>query len=136
MQITLQTDFENDALYIAFRKDALEPGAVAKTVRVSDEIFVDIGADGRLIGLDILAASVTLGDISGLSIDSLVGVKEASEIAGVNRPNFIRDYADKASFPRPVAELATGRIWLRSQVEAYAAAKTRGTKKRRERATA
>jgi hypothetical protein len=40
----------------------------------------------------------------------------------------------KRGFPRPIVELATGGIWLRSQVDAYAAAKGRtGNARRRAR---
>jgi predicted DNA-binding transcriptional regulator AlpA len=54
---------------------------------------------------------------------SNLSVKEAAEIAGVQRSNFVRDYASKQGFPAPVCELATGRIWRRSEVEDYLAAK-------------
>ncbi len=77
------------------------------------------------MGIDLISASRTVGDLSQLALDTLVGVKEASEILGVRKPNFIRDYANKPGFPRPVAELATGRVWMKSQIEGYARRKKR-----------
>ncbi len=47
------------------------------------------------------------------------GVKEAAEILGVEKSNFVRDYANKPEFPAPIAELASGRFWLRSDIERY-----------------
>ena len=65
-------------------------------------------------------ASEHLGsDVDQIEFGELVGVKEAAFLIGVQRSNFVRDYADKADFPRPVVELATGRVWLKSHVEEY-----------------
>lgn len=50
--------------------------------------------------------------------DELVGVKEAAEILGwdVRR---VATYRSRGSFPEPVAELAMGPVWYRSQIEEY-----------------
>lgn len=49
----------------------------------------------------------------------LVGVTEIAELLGVSRQR-----ADQLShspgFPEPIAELASGRIWLQAQVEKWA----------------
>ena len=126
MQITIQPDRDNDQLYLALSSRALEAGVVARTVRVTEDVAVDFDKEGRVVGLDITNASQVLGEsIDEVRLDALVGVKEAARLVGVQKSNFVRDYANKPGFPRPIVELATGRIWLRSQVEAHAAAKTR-----------
>ena len=130
MKISVHPDYENDSIYVAFSDDAFQEGKVAKTVRVSECISIDLGPDEELIGIDVLSASATVGSLSDLAVDTLIGVKEASELLGVKRPNFIRDFADRPDFPRPVAELATGRIWLKSQVEAYSKDRRRSRRKR------
>jgi tetratricopeptide (TPR) repeat protein len=56
--------------------------------------------------------------------DSIVGVKESAEIAGVEKSNFVRDYANKPGFPKPIVDLASGRLWLRSEVEDFLHAKS------------
>jgi uncharacterized protein YuzE len=128
VELTIQTDLENDLMYLGFGTPFTEAGVVKKTVRVGEDIALDFDKDGRLLGLDVMNASENLGGpIDEVQLDFLVGVKEAAALVGVQRSNFVRDYADKADFPRPVTELATGRIWLRSQVEAY----TRARRKRR-----
>ena len=50
----------------------------------------------------------------------LVGLSEIATMLGVSRQRadqLVRDYED---FPAPVAELASGRIWETSAVEAWA----------------
>jgi hypothetical protein len=54
-------------------------------------------------------------------IPSVVGVAEAAEIMGWDKRRVIT-YIDRGSFPEPITSLASGRIWLREDVEEYAAA--------------
>jgi len=120
VRIYLQVDEESDQVYLGFGE--LGKPTVAKTVRVSEEIYVDLDKEYRLVGVDIDRASKVLdGNLREVQIDTLVGVAEASHLLGVSKGNFIRDYANKPAFPKPVVELASGRIWLRSQIETYVA---------------
>lgn len=50
----------------------------------------------------------------------LVGVAEAAQILGWDKRRLIT-YVDRGRFPEPVERLASGRIWRRADVEAYAA---------------
>jgi hypothetical protein len=52
-------------------------------------------------------------------IPSVVGVAEAAEIMGWDKRRVIT-YVDRGSFPEPITSLASGRIWLREDVEEYA----------------
>lgn len=54
-------------------------------------------------------------------LDQLVGTREAARSLGLQRSNFVRDWASRADFPAPVAELSSGRVWLASAVAHYAA---------------
>ena len=49
----------------------------------------------------------------------LVGVSEAASILGWDRRRVVT-YVDRGSFPEPAAILASGRIWRREDVEAFA----------------
>ncbi len=63
------------------------------------------------------------GDDVTLTVDvipAIVGVAEAAEIMGWDKRRVIT-YIDRGSFPEPITSLASGRIWLREDVEAYAA---------------
>ena len=51
----------------------------------------------------------------------LVGTKEAAALFDVRPSNFVRDWASRADFPKPVATLARGRLWARRDLEAYRA---------------
>ena len=62
------------------------------------------------------------GDDVDLVIDvipTVVGVAEAAEIMGWDKRRVIT-YLDRGSFPEPLTTLASGRIWLREDVEGYA----------------
>jgi hypothetical protein len=62
------------------------------------------------------------GEDAVLTIDvvpPLVGVAEAAQILGWDRRRVIT-YVDRGSFPWPVASLASGRVWRRDDVEAFA----------------
>ena len=51
--------------------------------------------------------------------ENLLGTKEAAAQFGVRPSNFVRDWANRDDFPKPVATLARGRLWARGDVEAY-----------------
>jgi predicted nucleotidyltransferase len=54
-------------------------------------------------------------------IRELLGTKEAAALYSVRPPNFVRDWASRPDFPEPVASLPAGRVWWRSDLEAYKA---------------
>jgi len=60
-------------------------------------------------------------------VPELVGVAEAAEILGWDKRR-IFTYISRNSFPEPVAMLASGRVWIRDDIEAYA--RGRGTARR------
>ncbi|HJP65120.1 MAG TPA: hypothetical protein VKA30_02320 [Actinomycetota bacterium] len=49
----------------------------------------------------------------------VAGVAEAAEIVGWDKRRVIT-YINRGRFPEPLQALASGRIWLRSDIEAYA----------------
>ncbi|MBI4571133.1 MAG: DUF2283 domain-containing protein [Chloroflexi bacterium] len=122
MRVYLEKDRVNDQIYIGLGERSLKQGVAKKTIRVDDNLAIDFDGRGRLVGIDIAKASRLLGKgvfREGLSIDDLVGVAEAAKLCGVKKPNFIRDFASKPDFPKPVVVLSSGRIWLRSDIETY-----------------
>lgn len=54
----------------------------------------------------------------------LAGVGEVMAILGVSRTR-ARKLMERSSFPEPVDVLATGRVWLRADIEAFQAARSR-----------
>lgn len=118
----IKIDRDHDVAYIVLRPElGAQPGAVSRSVRVGEDVVLDLDANDQLIGIELLNASLRL-DLSSIAEgagDLIVGVSEAAALLGVERSNFIRDHANKAPFPRPIAELASGRFWLRSDVERY-----------------
>jgi hypothetical protein len=83
--------------------------------------FLEVTGTSRASCLDELRA-LTGGDVDLLVevIPAVVGVAEAAEIMGWDKRRVIT-YIDRGSFPEPITTLASGRIWLREDVEDYAA---------------
>ena len=87
---------------------------------------------GRLEGPDPAAVSCSTreeclqelrrvaGDepLTVLESPQLVGVAEAASILGWDKRR-IFTYLSRGSFPEPLAALASGRVWLRSDIEHY-----------------
>ncbi len=62
------------------------------------------------------------GDDVTLTIEvvpQIVGVAEAAEIMGWDKRRVVT-YLDRGQFPEPLSSLASGRIWLREDIEAFA----------------
>jgi hypothetical protein len=52
-------------------------------------------------------------------VPAVVGLAEAAEIVGWDKRRVLT-YLNRGSFPEPLTALASGRIWLREEVEGYA----------------
>ena len=64
----------------------------------------------------------TVGDDVTLTVEvipAIAGVAEAAEIVGWDKRRVVT-YIDRGSFPEPITSLASGRIWLREDVESFA----------------
>ena len=61
-------------------------------------------------------------------LPALVGVAEAAALLGWDKRR-IFTYISRGRFPEPVAMLASGRVWLRSDVEAYSRQRAGGAGK-------
>jgi hypothetical protein len=88
---------------------------------VGAPVFLEVTATARLACLDELREAV--GDDVVLTVDvipPLAGVAEAAEIMGWDKRRVVT-YIDRGHFPEPIAALASGRVWLREDVESYAA---------------
>ena len=62
------------------------------------------------------------GDDVALTVEvvpDVVGVAEAAEIMNWDKRRVVT-YIDRGSFPEPITALASGRIWLREDVQTYA----------------
>jgi hypothetical protein len=101
----------------------------ARHVRATIERRAD-GWVGRLGGDEVVAQTRDgcvsalrhlAGDLA-LTVEErpeLVGVSEAAAILGWDRRRVIT-YVDRGAFPAPLANLASGRVWRRDDVEAFA----------------
>jgi hypothetical protein len=83
--------------------------------------FIEVTGTSRARCLDDLR-KVTGDDVDLLVevIPAVVGVAEAAEIMGWDKRRVIT-YIDRGSFPEPITALASGRIWLREDIEDFAA---------------
>jgi predicted DNA-binding transcriptional regulator AlpA len=53
-----------------------------------------------------------------MKIPPLAGVAEAAEILGWSKQQ-VNVYMSRGKFPEPIQRLASGPVWLRSQIEEY-----------------
>jgi len=100
------------------------------------------GWRGRLLDADLEVRAPTraaclsrlrraVGEDAVLTVEvwpALVGVAEAAALLGWDRRRVIT-YVDRGSFPEPLARLASGRVWRREDVAAFARAR-RGARRR------
>ena len=84
-------------------------------------VYLEVTGTSQRACLDELRTSA--GDDVALTVEvipQVVGVAEAAEIVGWDKRRVVT-YIDRGSFPEPITSLASGRIWLREDVEAFAA---------------
>jgi uncharacterized protein YuzE len=62
--VTLTYDLAHDVAYVRLGV----PGAQVRTVRVSDDVNVDLAADGTVYGIELLHAAVQLRGDGGLLV--------------------------------------------------------------------
>lgn len=116
----IERDKEFDQIYINF-SDRSKEGAIKQTVEAMPGVNFDLDAEGRLVGVEVVGATGVIGTPAG-EVDfsgELVGVKEAAELAGKDKGNFLRDLASRGDFPKPIVSLASGRYWLSEEIERY-----------------
>jgi hypothetical protein len=83
-------------------------------------VYVEVTGISTRSCLEELRKAV--GDDATLTVEvvpTLAGVAEAAEIMGWDKRRVIT-YIDRGQFPEPITWLASGRIWLREDVETYA----------------
>ena len=116
----IERDIENNQLYVSF-SDGVAEGAVAETAEVSPGIYFDLDDEGKLVGIDIVNTKAVIGAaVAELALSGeIVGVKEAAQLVGKDRGNFLRDLASRPDFPKPVARVASGQLWLSKDIERY-----------------
>jgi len=82
--------------------------------------YIEVTATSRAGCLEELR-KVTGDDVDLMIevIPAVVGVAEAAEIMGWDKRRVVT-YLDRGSFPEPLTALASGRIWLREDIEDFA----------------
>ncbi len=110
----IEHDKTTDSAYLA-----LVDVDVARSEPLLPWLVADFDALERIIGLEVLDASRHLDLARSGPVVELVGTREAAEVFGVRPPNFIRDWASQSDFPKPLAELASTRVWDCRELAAY-----------------
>lgn len=85
-------------------------------------VYVEVTGTTKRTCLDELRSAVGGEEVLTVEVvPPIAGVAEAAEIMGWDKRRVVT-YIDRGSFPEPIATLASGRIWLREDVEDYARA--------------
>lgn len=100
---------DGDRWFGRLEVDGLREGEERPTVeaRTRDDCLARLreAADGPLLTVEVMP--------------EIAGVAEAAAIMGWDKRRVIT-YLDRDRFPRPIASLASGRVWRRADVEAFA----------------
>jgi uncharacterized protein YuzE len=102
MLSVIEIDRDHNLAYILLRPELRgQPRSVARSSRVAEDIVLDLDENGQLIGIELLDASarLDLDNISEGTENLIVGVKEAAEILGIEKSNFVRDTPTNLNFP-------------------------------------
>jgi hypothetical protein len=121
-----------DGGWVGVREDA--PGAAGGAQQVRPEAGRGVGEGGPdvsagsreecLRGLEESVRTASPGEPVTLVVEvlpALAGVAEAAGLLGWDKRRVVT-YAARGRFPEPVQALASGRVWLRDDVEAFATA--------------
>lgn len=120
---------EADTAYVAFG----DGGEVARTIAPLEDLAIDLDAEGRILGIEFVTASRLLqpSALAEFEADELVGVTQIAEDFGIRKQNVAQHYTRRDDFPRPVAELPTGRYWRRGDVAGWYRQSKIGQRRRR-----
>lgn len=115
MKVTATYDADGDIAYVAFG----DIRGVVRTLSPTDDVAIDLDAEGRVVGIEFVTASAVLDPSTfdqDPSLEKLIGVNEIAELIGRRKQNVAQHYTRRPDFPEPVAELPTGRYWRRGDV--------------------
>jgi predicted DNA-binding transcriptional regulator AlpA len=92
--------------------------------RVESPFPAAVSSSSRRACLAALRRRAGRKPLTVVEVPPLAGVAEAAALLGWDKRR-IFTYLSRGSFPEPIAALASGRVWRRSDIEAYAAARRR-----------
>ena len=81
--------------------------------------YIEVTGTSRRACLDELAGITGEEPLMVEVVPQIAGVAEAAEIMGWDKRRVVT-YLDRGTFPEPLTSLASGRIWLREDLEAFA----------------
>ena len=93
--------------------------AVSEGLEQANAAAVKAGADAVVVAVEAKSERERINELANEGIPEVVGVAEIQEILKVNTRQQVGQLAERSDFPAPVAELRAGRIWLRSDIEAF-----------------
>jgi len=99
--------------------DALAAAAHAVAIWNDAKRRVGLG-DGGPIQVNVVREEEFRRQVDAANFPALVGVSEIAELLGVSRARVSEMARTAASFPRPVAQLASGPVWTETSVRAFA----------------
>lgn len=73
------------------------------------------------VRLEAVAHETLREELDAVELPKLAGAAEVSRTLAISRQRLAELRASKSNFPRPVAELASGPVWLQPAIERWAA---------------
>jgi prophage regulatory protein len=93
--------------------------AMERVARILHNRLGDIAAALSWLDIEAIVEAVLKAHVRKIANPRIVGVKEAAELFGVTRSNFVRDYVKRPTFPKPLGNLACGPVWLRADIDGF-----------------
>lgn len=94
----------------------------APTIKQATDAALRLGRDtlpGVAVHLRVLTQDDYAAELERPARVALVGSKEGGELLGVSRQRFEELARTHTDFPRPIADLARGKIWTRDSIAAF-----------------
>jgi len=77
-----------------------------------------LGSRSRVIDVRVQSVDELERELEAPAIPALAGISEVADVLGVTRQR-ASELAGSAAFPRPIADLAAGPVWLRSTIVSF-----------------
>jgi hypothetical protein len=93
--------------------------AISDSLERVNAVALKAGFGGKAVQIEAKTEADRVAELVSQGIPEIVGVAEIKEVLEVRTRQQVGQLAERDDFPRPVAELKAGRIWLRSDIEEF-----------------
>jgi hypothetical protein len=86
--------------------------------RARTALFRGLGRGTRIVDVRVQTVAELERELEAPSVPALAGIREIAEVLGVSRQR-ASELASSSGFPKPVANLAAGPVWLYATIRSF-----------------